>query len=51
MLSWSDKYLVGNIRVDFEHKIFLDLVIDFEKAMLAHASKENLEDILKEIVA
>lgn len=50
MLTWSDKYLVGKYRIDFEHKIFLDLIVDFEKARLRGAGKEELQDILQEIV-
>jgi hemerythrin len=50
MIEWSDKYLVGIERIDFEHKIFLDLIKEFEKAILNDEGKVELEDILQELI-
>lgn len=50
MVEWSDKYLVGIPRIDFEHKIFFDLIIDFETAIKDNSSKEIIENILEEII-
>jgi hemerythrin len=50
MIEWSDKYLVGVQRIDFEHRIFLDLIIDFEKSVIDGAGKSVLENILNEII-
>jgi hemerythrin len=49
MLEWSDKYLIGISRVDFEHETFFGLVSDFEKARLKNADKKRLLGILDEI--
>ncbi|MEY4684620.1 MAG: hypothetical protein RLZ25_1079, partial [Pseudomonadota bacterium] len=49
MLHWTDEYKIGNDRIDFEHHIFLNLVIDFQNARVAGAPKEKLERILDEI--
>jgi hemerythrin len=49
MLEWSDKYLIGIPRVDFEHETFFGLVSDFEKARLENADKNRLLGILEEI--
>jgi hemerythrin len=49
MLEWSDKFLIGIDRIDFEHETFFGLVCDFEKARLANAGKEALLNILEEI--
>ena len=49
MLQWSDEYRIGNERIDFEHRIFFNLVADFQSARLADASMEKLERILEEV--
>lgn len=49
MLEWSDKYLIGIDRIDFEHETFFGLVSDFEKARLDKADKMVLLGILDEI--
>jgi hemerythrin len=50
MLEWSEKFLVGHERIDFEHKIFFGLIRDFQTARGHAASARELEDILEEIV-
>lgn len=49
MLHWIDEYKIGNDRIDFEHHIFFNLVIDFQNARVTGAPKEKLERILDEI--
>ena len=49
MLEWSDTFLIGNDRIDFEHKTFFNLVADFQKARLEHADKKRLAHMLEEI--
>lgn len=49
MLEWSDKYLIGIDRIDFEHETFFGLVSDFEKARVRNADKQTLLGILEEI--
>jgi hemerythrin len=50
MFHWSDKFLVGIARIDFEHRIFLDLIADFEKAIHAKSEPQELQNILEEII-
>lgn len=49
MLEWSEKYLIGIDRIDFEHETFFGLVSDFEKARLKNSDKKVLLGILDEI--
>lgn len=49
VLEWSDKFLIGIPRIDFEHETFFGLVSDFEKARLNNADKKQLLGILDEI--
>lgn len=49
MLEWSDTYLIGIDRIDFEHETFFGLVSDFEKARVENADKKVLLGILEEI--
>lgn len=50
MVQWNDRYLIGVDRIDFEHRIFLDLIVDFEKAILEDLGTDYLEDTLNEII-
>lgn len=49
MITWDDHYLVGIERIDFEHRIFLDLINDFNESRLKNESVEILSNILQEI--
>lgn len=49
MLEWSDKYLIGIDRIDFEHETFFGLVSDFEKARIKNSDKKILLGVLDEI--
>lgn len=50
MLAWSDDYLIGNDRIDFEHRIFFDLICKFSRAAAGHADADKLIRIFDEIV-
>ena len=49
MLTWSDQYLIGHERIDFEHKIFFGLIQDFQNAHLLNRDNKQLINILNEI--
>lgn len=48
--KWSSQYVIGIDRIDFEHKIFLDLIGDFHQEILSKSDKSNLEATLNEII-
>lgn len=50
MVEWSDSYLIGNDRIDFEHRIFFDLISKFSKAREDGSDPARLERIFDEIV-
>ena len=49
MLQWSDKFILGHERIDFQHHVFFGLVCDFQKARLEDADRARLANILAEI--
>lgn len=49
MIAWDDHYLIGVQRIDFEHRIFLDLLNNFNECRLNDDSIETLSSILQEI--
>ena len=49
MLEWSDRFLIGHERIDFEHRTFFGLVVDFQKARINGADKKTLAGLLEEI--
>jgi len=48
-LKWDEKYEVGHDRIDTEHRIFLDLIIDFQQAIEQNLPKAKQLRILKEV--
>ncbi|NEV61638.1 hypothetical protein [Thiorhodococcus minor] len=50
-ISWDRKFEVGHERIDFEHRIFLGLIVDLDTAICAGASKERLSRIGREVEA
>jgi hemerythrin len=50
MMDWDDSYSVGNERIDFQHKIFLKLLNEFNKAMTENAENGRLCRILNEVI-
>jgi len=49
MLEWTDRFLIGHERIDFEHRTFFGLVVDFQKARINEADKKTLAGLLEEI--
>lgn len=49
MISWDDHYAIGVPRIDFEHRIFLDLINNFNETRLNGEDIELLSNILQEI--
>ena len=49
MLKWDDIYKLGNVKIDAEHRIFLELIIEFQEAVVQSRSKDKLITIVKEI--
>ena len=50
MILWQDHYLIGHPRIDFEHRIFFDLIVDFHRARTGGAPADKLQRILEEVV-
>jgi hemerythrin len=48
-LHWDEKYNLGNEKIDAEHHIFLDLIVEFDSLATLGASKDKLVRALKEI--
>jgi hemerythrin len=48
-LHWDEKYNLGNEKIDAEHHIFLDLIVEFDSLATLGASKDKLVRTLKEI--
>mgnify|MGYP000123093392 CR=1 FL=1 len=49
MIAWDDNYLIGVERIDFEHRIFLDLINNFNQSRLKNENIGVLSGILQEI--
>lgn len=49
-IRWEGKYEVGHQRIDFEHRIFLDLINNYRDKLEQGAGKESLLRILREII-
>ena len=50
MIEWNDAYAIGNERIDFEHKIFIGLIAEFQLAIANSSPKDRLVRILNEIL-
>ncbi len=48
-LHWDEKYSLGNEKIDAEHHIFLDLIIEFDSLAKKGATQDKLVRTLKEI--
>lgn len=48
-LQWDDRYNLGHERIDAEHHIFLDLVVEFDSLASQGASTDKVVRTLKEI--
>ena len=49
MMEWHDRLLIGNERIDFEHRIFFHLIRNYAEARLAGEPVERLIRILDEV--
>lgn len=49
MMKWDRKYELGHDRIDGEHKIFFDLIIDFKESSARDESRPKLMRILNEL--
>lgn len=49
MISWQSKYEIGIVKIDFEHKTFLSLIVDFSKQIEENSREELLINRIKEI--
>lgn len=49
-IRWEGKYDVGHQRIDFEHRIFLDLINSYRLKLEEGAGRDALFRILREIV-
>ena len=49
MLTWDHKYELGHERIDFEHRIFLSLISDFQMGIEQGFPKTKLIRIIREI--
>ena len=49
MIDWNDAFLIGDERIDFEHRMFLSLIRHFAEARAAGAPLERLLRILDEV--
>jgi hemerythrin len=50
-IHWDSKFEIGHPRIDFEHRIFLDLIIDLGKSAAAGDPRDRLLRIIREIEA
>lgn len=50
VIAWQDHYLIGHPRIDFEHRIFFDLIASYHESRVAGAPSDKLLRILEEIV-
>jgi len=48
-IKWDDKYSVGHERIDHEHQVFLDLIINASHADDEHLPKDRILRLLNEV--
>ena len=48
-IEWDDKYSVGHERIDHEHQVFLDLIINASRADEEQLPREKVLRLLNEI--
>lgn len=48
-MEWKSWFEIGHLRIDFEHRIFFDLIQNIEKAAAQGASREKLAATLTEL--
>ena len=50
MFQWDHKYDIGHERIDFEHRIFLGLILEFKEGMNGAVPQERLSRTLAELL-
>jgi len=50
MISWKSKYEIGIEKIDFEHKTFLSLIVDFKKQIESPSLESYIVNRAKEIL-
>lgn len=48
-IKWDEKYSVGHARIDHEHQVFVDLIINVSRAEDQHSSKDRVMRLLIEL--
>ena len=48
-ITWSKKYEIGHARIDFEHQIFVDLIVRIHDAAKSGEDKDYLQRLLYEL--
>jgi len=46
---WKSEYEVGHPRIDFEHRIFLDLINDVARRAAHQATRDGISRLLREV--
>jgi len=50
-IKWEKKYEIGHERIDFEHQIFVDLIVKIDDAVKSEKDKKYVERLLNELQA
>jgi len=50
-IKWEKKYEIGHERIDFEHQIFVDLIVKIDDAVKLRKDKSYIERLLNELRA
>ena len=50
-IKWEKKYEIGHKRIDFEHQIFVDLIVKIDDAVKNKQDKNYIERLLNELQA
>lgn len=48
-MRWDNKYCVGHERIDHEHRVFLDLIVNVSHAEEQRSTKERIQRLLTEL--
>lgn len=50
-IKWEKKYEIGHERIDFEHQIFVDLIVKIDDAVKNEKDKNYIDRLLHELQA
>lgn len=48
-ITWDEKYSIGHARIDHEHQVFVDLIINVSRADDQQSSKDRVMRLLTEL--